>query len=203
MSPDVYTGGGAIEFQPGITLANAGIHSFAGTTAAAVTTALKPTFTPVVPSVQRINVTALGARVGTAVGGSTVGCALYSIAYTAAGTYLATLVAQLNASISTAAATGIVLGAVTTGAPASGAGTYVADFGINQYVLGVMASTVTTLTLHGVAPISGMGCLSWTAAARSSVTDWPASFTQASGVANAAARVNACWIFDADGQNWL
>ncbi len=201
--PDVYTGGGAIEFQPGITLANPGLHSFASTTAAAVTTLLKPTFMPVVPSVQRINVTALGTRVAVAVGGSTVGCALYSIAYSAAGTYLATLVAQLNAAISTASATGIVFGAITTGAPASGAGTYVADFGVNQYVMGIMASTATTLTLHGVAPISGMGCLSWTAAARASVTDWPGTFTQASGVANAAARVNAGWIFDADGQNWL
>lgn len=166
----------------GIMTANSALLSEGGAVAsAAVTTALKPTFYPVDPQGRSsFALSSLMVRQATGVSSSTVGAAVYSIVYSAAATYTATLVCQLNAALDTSGSNGYKTGDVTPGAAASGASVVTLDFTNNFYVVGAMASTVTTLTLGTVgyaAAYATRGILSWTDTARSSTTDWPSSFT--------------------------
>jgi hypothetical protein len=183
---------------------------FGGTSAAAVTAALTPTFYPAAPDTGTFVLSQLGLRVGTSVAASTGGIAIYSIVYSGAGTFTATLVAQLNAAIATTSA-GVKKADCTTGAVGSGASTYTFDFVNNQYIVGIMASTVTTLTLHGAAGQAGLGMLLLTTAARSTVTDWPTTITDAAGAGTVHAgaisasndRIHQAFLVNAAGKNWL
>lgn len=191
--------------QLSVSISNTDFFNYNSGAASAVTTALKPTFTPIRPTGNYYTVTDLGVRVNAGAAASTVGAAIYSIVYTAAQTYTATLVCQLNAAIASTTGPNLLVGASTSGAAGSGASTVNLDFTQNNYIAGVMASTVTTLTLNaGISPVSGLGAINYTDTARSSVTDWPATFTQASGVANAGvAKVFPVFLITADGLNWM
>ena len=175
--------------------------------AAVVTTLLVPTFHMILPPGPSYVVSQLGVRVGTGVAASTIGAAIYSITWTGTGTFTMSLVGQLNAALSGVTGAVFVQGDVTSGAAGSGASTVTLDFTANKYMIGAMASTATTLTIDGVASVSHLGSLVQTTAARSSTTDWPATYTDSvsptAGAIGNTNRLNAVSLINADGKNYL
>ncbi len=146
----------------------------------------KPVFIPIaIPGLSSMTLSNLRVRVSTLNSAQTMGMAIYSATYASSAHVSASLVAQLNAAQSMAA-TGVFDCVLTTGAAGSGAGTLAMDFTTTRYLLGMMASDVTTAKCAGFAlpaADAGLGVISWTGTARSGTTDWPASFTEAASIA--------------------
>lgn len=174
-----------VALPPDFISANADVIPI-GTGGAVQTTILVPTFYTVnLPGVAQLTLDSIMAKVTTLEAATTIGAAIYSYTIPADNQITATLKCQLNATLSGAVATA-VKGQVTAGAAGSGAANVVLDFTRERYLIGGMVSSVTTLQISSVAEgntFVDMNLLKWTAAARASTTDWPASFTQAS-VAN-------------------
>lgn len=157
--------------------------NMASCTGAVMTAALTPMFIPVkLPGVAIMPLDSMAARVTTPFAGSTIGLAIYSGVVGSSDNITLTLVCQLNALLSGAAA-GKPNAKVTLGAVGSGAATALLDFTQNRYWASMMVSDITTLAMSSVshgATLTDVGMMRYTAAARSSASDWPASITQAS-----------------------
>jgi hypothetical protein len=154
----------------------------------AVGTALIPTLYEVQPTpMGRLHLASLACRVTalSGVAGSTAGMAVYRVSYSAAQTFSATLVAMMNTDVlcGSGDSTGTKINDITTGAFGSGAGTLLLDFRRYSYLVGHMATTVTTLKFagnglsqlgYGIMVFKGSG----NGVARANVHDWPATFDQ-------------------------
>lgn len=145
--------------------------------------ALTPTFYPIMTPEQVIYaLQQLTLRLTTVEAAALGGLAVYSIVYTADRTFTATRVAYLSAGLDLSTGAGNIKRGDVNGAPIG------LDFIRNRYVVGCMLSSITTVKVVGQLNTQGrQGAFRWsdtgantpTSGVRTSVTDWPTSFTQA------------------------
>lgn len=175
----------------------------------AVDTILKPVFMPILlpAGIRRLSVAAMRFYLGGTVAAATAGFAIYSVVFSGAQTLTATKVADLGGAAGTGTIDCSTGGNASKGGdfgpPAGAAAPVTLDFTANQYWLGSMLSTVTTLTYGANTRTAYFGCFRFSGAvADTTGASFPSSFTQTSVVAVAqGTTVPACTLLTTAGKN--
>jgi hypothetical protein len=156
-----------------------------GNAGSVMTPALTPVFYEIQAPCAYYPLQAMRIRVTTLLAASTIGGAIYSVNYTSASTFSATLVASLSSAWSGAAA-GNVTNDVSS-APV------MLDFTSNNYYIGTMWSSATTLQVINSTLSPGLYGVFQYASTVANTTTWASTFTQAQVVSQAGA-TNMPWV---------